>query len=83
MNIKIGHNDTEKEYFKGYIGSFIIIQNISFKDNNYKQAINNILKLKDLYRFFPYFINSKVYYNFSQVLCFHNKENEKLFYEIK
>ena len=83
INIRIGHNNNEKEYFKGYIGSFIIIQNLSLKNNNYDQVINNIFKLKDFYKYFPYFIRQKVSYDFSQILNIDNLENENLFYEIR
>ena len=82
INLKIGHNN-EKEYFKGFIGSFIIIQNLSLKNNSDKKFINNILKLKDFYKYFPYFSCPTISYDFSQIFCFENISNEKLFNQIK
>ena len=80
IKIKIGHNDVEKEYFKGYIGSFILIKNLSLqKDINYEDIVYNILGLKDFYKYFPYFFSKSTNYNFDNILLYHQVDNENLF----
>ena len=53
--MRLGHDDKTNEYFKGYIGSIIIINNLSVKKNaNLGSVITSTLALKDYYKFFPY-----------------------------
>ena len=83
-NLKIGHNGDENEYFKGYIGSIIIIKQLSLiKGVNYEDIIYNILKLKEYYKFFPYFICKKTKYKFNNIVSFYPNENDYLFSNIK
>ena len=80
INMKIGHNDDKKEYFKGYIGSIIFIKNLLLqKDIIYEDIIYNILEMKDFYKYFPYFFSSSTNYNFNNILLYYPAKNEVLF----
>ena len=82
--IKIGHADNEKEYFKGYIGSIIIMRNLDIKKNcNIKDINNNILDLKNLYTYFPLFLSESSVFNFHQNIYFSSDNDEKEFVKIK
>ena len=80
INLKIGHNDNEKEYYKGFIGSLYLIKTkkLSIESKiNYEDIIFIILELKHLYKYFPYF--SKITnYNFDNILLYYNVDDEIL-----
>ena len=82
--LKIGHDDKNNEYFKGYIGDFIILKNLEIKKHvNVNDVINNILDLKSLYKFFPLFFSDSSIYNFDEVIFFSCNKEEKEFNNIK
>ena len=82
--LKIGHDDSKSEYFKGYIGPIIIVKNIILK-KNYKieNIINRILNLNNLYQFFPMFLTDTSFYHFDEKIIFSSLEEENEFYNIK
>ena len=83
-NLKLGHNNEKQEYFKGYIGPFIIIKNFSLnKGTNNEEIITNILKLNNYYKFFPYFICKNANYNFDNIFSYYQIDTENLFNKIK
>jgi len=78
--LKIGHDDKNNEYFKGYIGDFIVVKNLEIKKHiNVNDVINNILDLKSLYKFFPLFFSDSSIYNFDEVIFFSCNKEEKEF----
>jgi len=77
--MKIGYDDKTNEYFKGYIGSIMIIKNLSVKKNiNHDNIISKILSLKNYYKFFPYISNKSAEFDIENYLYFihYNRENE-------
>ena len=85
INFKIGHNDNEKEYFKGFIGSFFLIKKLTLQTNEikYDYIINVILKLKDFYKYFPYFFSKSTNYNFDNILSYHQMRDSDSFNKIQ
>ena len=82
--IKIGHDDSKNEYFKGYIGPIIIVKNIIVKKNyNLDNIIDNILNLNNLYQFFPMFLSETSFYHFNEKIIFSSFEEENEFNNIK
>ena len=82
IKLKIGNNnDIENNVFKGYIGPLIFINNLTMKKNvNINDVINDILDLKNLYQYFPYFLNQETTYDFDNFFIFSSTKKE---YEIK
>ena len=84
MNLKIGHNDNENGYFQGYIGSIISIRNLSYeKGINFSDIIFSLLKLREFYKYFPYFFSKTTNYNFENILSYYKSSNENLFINIR
>ena len=61
FNIGCDNSNKEKEYFSGYIGNLFIIKPFNIKNKidyeNNKIIIQNILQLKEYYRYFIYYLN--------------------------
>ena len=82
--LKIGHDDKNNEYLKGYIGDFIVIKNLEIKKHiNVNDIINYILDLKSLYKFFPLFFSESSIYNFDEIISFSCSKEDKEFNNIK
>ena len=80
----IGYDDKNNEYFKGYIGTFIAINNLSIRKKcNIEQIINEIFKLKNLYVYFPFFFCESSLYNFDEKIYFSSSKEENEFNKIK
>ena len=74
---KIGHDDTKNLYFKGFIGSIIIINNLKLKKHsNYEEVIKNILNLDNYYKLLPYILNKSSEYNFNNYFYFTKIDKE-------
>ena len=81
--MKIGNNNNYEspKIFKGYIGPIIIIKNLLLNSQKYiNNVINDILDLKNLYHFFPFFLNKETIYNYEDLFNFSLNEGE---YEFK
>ena len=84
INLKIGHNDNQKEFFKGFIGSFFLIKNITLtKDSKYSDIIPKILQLKDFYYYFPYFYSKTTNYQFENIISYYQINDSNYFKNIK
>ena len=82
--LKIGNDEENNEYFKGYIGTFIVMKNIEVKKNcKIEDFINYILGLKNLYSYFPFFLSNSSIYNLEEALFFSSNKEENEFNEIK
>ena len=82
--LKIGYCDNKNWYFKGYIGTFIIMKNIRIKKNcNIDNIINDILALKYFYRYFPLFLSESSIYNLEEVTDDFSEQDERHFNDIK
>ena len=82
--LRIGHDEKNKEYFKGYIGSFIAIKDLSIKKHcNIEQIFNNIFNLKNLYIYFPFFFSKSSIYSFGEKIIFSSIKEENEFNDIK
>ena len=68
--LKIGYDIENNEYFKGYIGTFIIMKNLEVKKNSNNNFIKNILNLKQLYKFIPLLFSKSTIYNFDEKIFF-------------
>ena len=80
----IGHDDVKNEFFNGFIDSIIIIKNPNLKKNTkMEDTIKNILKLNNLYKYFPMFISETSLYHFNEKLIFSSIKEENEFNEIK
>ena len=76
--MKIGYDDKTREYFKGYIGSIMIIKNLTVKKNiNYNSIISNALALKNFYKFFPYISSKSADFDVDNYLYFNQYKKEK------
>ena len=74
--MKIGYCDDKNEYFKGYMGPFIIINNLVLKKGiSYEDMIDKVLDLKDNYYLFPYYISSTTTYNLRDMNPFSQNED--------
>ena len=74
-NMKIGHDDKNNEYFKGYIGSLMILKNFELQKNvNPEIIIKNILELKNHYNLFPYLINESINFDIDNYFYFYSAE---------
>ena len=82
--LKIGIDDIKEEFFKGLLGSFIIMKKVEKKKNdNINEIINNILDLKNLYKFFPLLLSDSSIYNFEEKIFFSSIKEEYRFNKIK
>ena len=82
--LKIGHDDKKKEYFQEYFGTFFTLKNISLKKNiNIKEIINEILDLKNLYKFLPFLFSESSVYNFDENIFFPSIQEENEVNNIK
>ena len=82
--LKIGNDEDNKEYFKGYIGTLIVMKNLVVKKNcKIDNFINKILELKKLYIYFPFFLSDSSIYNLEEKLIFSSNKEENEFNEIK
>ena len=79
--MEIGCDIKNNKYFKGYIGSLIIINNIKVKHNvNPECVVSSILELKDYYKLFPYIVG-RISVDFdlnNYFYFFDNKEENKI-----
>ena len=75
--LKIGYDIENNEYFKGYIGTFIIMKNLEVKKNSNNNFIKNILNLKQLYKFIPLLFSKSTIYNFDEKIFFPSIDDEK------
>ena len=74
----IGFDDSINNYFSGYIGPIIIINNLSVKNKiDKKNIINKILDSQNLYKYFPLFFCKSSLYNFDNYFCYSSFDEEK------
>ena len=79
ITMKLGNNN-KNQIFKGNIGPLIIIKNLNLKRKvDKKDVVDNILELKNLYKFFPYFLSRDTIYNFDNLLFFPSIKQKKEF----
>ena len=84
INLKIGHNDNQKKFFKGFIGPFSLIKNLTLiKDSKYSDIIPKILQLKDFYYYFPYFYSKTTNYQFENIISYYKINDSNYFKNIK
>ena len=78
--MQIGHDNTKNEFFKGYIGSFMVISDLSVKKTvNHQSIISSVLELKDYYKIFPYLLNKSADFDIDNYFYFLNiKEENKI-----
>ena len=79
VQMEIGCNIKNNKYFKGYIGSLVIIKNIKLKQNvNPESIISSILDLKNYYKIFPYIVgkSSSVDFDLNNYFYFSNNKEE-------
>ena len=82
--LKLGHDDKNNEFFKGYIDSFIGLRNLSLKKNcNLEIIVEKIFNLKNLYIFFPLFLSRSSFYHFDEKIYFSSIQEENNFNDIK
>ena len=75
--LKIGYDDQSNKYFKGFIGSIVMLKNLKMKKNiEYESFVTNILKLNNYYKLFPYFLNKSAEYDFNNYFYFTKTEKE-------
>ena len=75
--LKLGYDDQNNKYYKGFIGSIAVIQNMKMKKNSeYENLVGNILNLNNYYKLFPYMINKSAEYNFKNYFYFTKAETE-------
>ena len=77
--MKVGHDDKTNEYYKGYIGSIIIIKNFIVQKNaDLDSIITSVLALKNNYKLLPYFFNNSADINIDSYFYYsHYKEENK------
>ena len=79
IRIKIGNDEKfcKNNAFEGYIGPLLILQNLKTGNNISKDIIiNNILDLKNLYHFLPFFLSKESSYDFSNYFAFSSIQEE-------
>ena len=88
MMIKIGNSNDKNEYFKGYMGPFVIINNLVLKKGiSYEDMIDKVLDLKDNYYHFPYYTCESTIYNlrdmnfFSQIEDINSSNSMKKYFQ--
>jgi len=76
MIIKIGYSNDKNENFKGYMGPFVIINNLVLKKGvSYEDMIDKVLDLKDNYYHFPYYTSVSTTYNLKDMNLFYQIED--------
>ena len=76
--MSIGFDDSINNYLNGFIGSIIIIKNLSIKKKiEKKNIINKILDLQNLYKFFPLFLCKSSEYNFDNYFYYSSIDEQR------
>ncbi len=76
--MSIGFDDSINNYLNGFIGSIIIIKNLSVKKKiEKKNIINKILDLQNLYKFFPLFLCKSSEYNFDNYFYYSSIDEQR------
>ena len=82
IKIKIGNEDKfdTNNAFRGCIGPLLILQTLKIENNTNKDLIiNNILDLKNLYHFLPFFLSKESSYDYSNLFVFSSNQEENNF----
>ena len=75
--LKLGYDDQSNKYYKGYIGSIVMLKNLKMKKNTeYESYVTDILKLNNYYKLFPYILNKSAEYDFNNYFYFTKTEKE-------